>query len=122
MAVLILIPFSSAEFFSDAWGKITGKAAQSVSVNVTVGVPEIREVFNDTASIIAAGTGLSSGPVNTSLIVNFSVYDANGASNLSTRIIPCGSSTIIVDFLNPPILSFRTQIEGKEHRKLFTLR
>ncbi|MBI4116750.1 hypothetical protein HY449_03325 [Candidatus Pacearchaeota archaeon] len=86
LAILIimslLIPFSSAGFIDDAWGKITGKAAQSVSVNITIGVPEIRNVYNSTATIIAAGTGLSSGPVNTSLIINFSVYLGTGVANM----------------------------------------
>ena len=83
--VLILIPFSSAGFFSDAWGKITGKATSTVAVNVTVGVPEIRNVYNDTASIIAAATGLSSGPANTSLIVNFSVFLGTGVANMNNN-------------------------------------
>ena len=44
--------------------------------------PEIREVFNNTASIIAAAAGINSGPLNTSIIINFSVYDANGVANM----------------------------------------
>ena len=81
--MVTIIPFSSAGFFSDAYGKITGKAAQSVTVNVTVGVPEIRNVYNNTASIIAVGSGLASGPANTSLIVNFSVYLGTGVANMN---------------------------------------
>ena len=82
LAVIILVPFSSAGFLEDLKAKITGKALSTVTVNVTVGVPEIRNVYNNTASIIAAASGLSSGPVNTSLIVNFSVYLGTGVANM----------------------------------------
>src|SRR3989344_8176723 len=82
LVVLILVPFSSAGFLEDLKAKITGKALSTVTVNVTVGVPEIRNVYNNTASIIAAASGLSSGPVNTSLIVNFSVYLGTGVANM----------------------------------------
>src|SRR3990167_1556041 len=82
LAVIILVPFSSAGFLEDLKAKITGEATSTVTVNVTVGVPEIRNVYNNTASIIAAASGLSSGPVNTSLIVNFSVYLGTGVANM----------------------------------------
>ena len=81
-SLIFIVPFLSAGFFDDAWGKITGKAAQSVSVNITIGVPEIRNVYNNTASIIAVASGLNSGPSNTSLIVNFSVFLGTGVANM----------------------------------------
>jgi len=80
--LIVAVPFSSAGFLEDLKAKITGEATSTVTVNVTVGVPEIRNVYNNTASIIAAASGLSSGPVNTSLIVNFSVYLGTGVANM----------------------------------------
>ncbi len=80
--ILVAIPFSSAGFLSDLKAKITGEATSTVTVNITIGVPEIRNVYNDTASMIAAASGLSSGPANTSLIVNFSVFLATGVGNM----------------------------------------
>ncbi|MBI2042993.1 hypothetical protein HYT25_01240, partial [Candidatus Pacearchaeota archaeon] len=46
--------------------------------------PEIRNVYNDTSpSLRNAGTGLSAGPANTSIIINFSVFDAEGVANMN---------------------------------------
>ena len=43
--------------------------------------PEIRYVDNATMTNVAGG--LSAGPLNTSIIINFSAYDADGANNLN---------------------------------------
>ena len=83
LAVIILVPFSSAGFLEDLRARITGEATSTVVVNVTVGVPEIREIFNNTEQLkTTVPAGLSSGPVNTSIIVNFSVFLATGVANM----------------------------------------
>ncbi len=82
--ILLIIPLISAGLFSNVWDKITGKATQPITVNVTIGIPEIRNIYNDTSpSITAAATGLSAGPGNTSIIINFSVYLGAGVGNLN---------------------------------------
>ena len=83
LVLMIIIPLASGRFFDEVYDKITGKATQTVGVNVTVGGPEIRNVYNTTASIIAAATGLSAGPLNTSIIINFSVYLGTGVANIN---------------------------------------
>ncbi len=81
--ILVAIPFSSAGFLSDLKAKITGEATSTVTVNVTVGVPEIRNVYNDTGQLTTTiPGGLSSGPLNTSIIINFSVYLGTGVANM----------------------------------------
>ena len=80
--LVIVTPFSSAGFLSDLKARITGEASQTVAVNITLGVPEIRNVYNETMTPIVSG-GLYSGPSNTSIIINFSAFLATGVSNLN---------------------------------------
>lgn len=78
------------EGIEDIRAGITGKVTDTVSVNITVGVPEIRQVYNNTSpSITSAASGLSAGPLNTSIIINFSVYLGSGSGNINN-----GSATI----------------------------
>ncbi|MBI4116749.1 hypothetical protein HY449_03320 [Candidatus Pacearchaeota archaeon] len=76
------------------WANDSSGNLNKTSVTFTISLnnpPEIRNIYNDTATIIAAASGISSGPLNTSLIVNFSVYDANGVANMD-------NSTATVNF------------------------
>ena len=76
----MLIPFFSAGIFPSYWDKITGKATNPVTVNVSVGIPEIRYVDNITMTSVV--NGLNSGPLNTSIIINFSVFLISGVGNI----------------------------------------
>ena len=79
--LLLVVPLVSAGFFDDLWNRITGKATQPFDLNITVGVPEIRTVYNGTMTPNPVG-GLSSGPNPTGIIINFTVYLISGAGNL----------------------------------------
>ena len=86
---LIILPFISAGFFNDFWGKITGKATDTVVLNITVGALKITHVFNATMTDISGG--LSSGPSSTNIIINFTAYHGAGASNID-------NSTAVMNF------------------------
>ena len=80
LALFLIVPLISAGFFSDSWNKITGKASttQNMIMNITVSnsAPTIYNV-----SGLSAIT-LTDGPSPTFAIINFSVNDSDGASNL----------------------------------------
>jgi len=85
--LLISITTVSAGWLENFKNRITGKATDTVTVNVSVGVPEIRYV--DNATMTSVSGGLSAGPSNTSVIINFSVYHGGGTgllNNASARI------------------------------------
>ena len=91
LLVFILVPFTSAGI-DDIWGKITGRATSETltqSIVVTSGsAPVIYDVWNESM------TDVSSGPTEDSptyVIINFSVSDAEGASNIN-------SSTALMNF------------------------
>ena len=43
--LIVAVPFSSAGFLEDLKAKITGEATSTVTVNVTVGLPPIKNIF-----------------------------------------------------------------------------
>src|SRR3989344_6604193 len=61
--------------------KLTGRATDTVTVNITVGVPVIAAIYNDSMTPVSGG--LQSGPSMTSVIVNFSAYISTGAGNIN---------------------------------------
>jgi hypothetical protein len=78
--LIFIIPFLSAGFFGDAWDKITGRlTSQNVSLNITVSnaPPTIYNVTFSSPII------LTDAPSSTSVIINFSATDPDGASNLN---------------------------------------
>lgn len=80
ISLITIAPLISAGFFSETWGKITGKASsQSFTVNVTVtnSPPRIYSITG-----LSAIT-LNEGPSPTYVTVNFSVNDSDGAGNLN---------------------------------------
>lgn len=79
--ILLIAPLISAGFFSDWFGRITGygSATQPVTLNISVSSGSAPIVYN--VSDLGAVT-LTDGPSPTYITVNFSVSDADGASNL----------------------------------------
>jgi len=80
LLVLLLVSVASAGVL-DWFREITGRAATAkLEMNISVGVPQIIKVYNDTI-------GLSAGPIqaksNTNITVNFSVYSPSGQGNLN---------------------------------------
>ncbi len=85
LIILFTSSFVSAGFF-DWFNKITGRASTtgSVDINISVGAgsaPVVILVYNTS---FAGGVTLNDGPSNTNLTINFSVRDADGATNLNT--------------------------------------
>jgi len=85
MVVVLVIVFLMPSMVSAGWiqdfkNKITGKFTQDLTVNITVGVPVIRNVYNKTMTDVS--TTLNSGPANTSIIINFSVFLDSGVANM----------------------------------------
>lgn len=81
--IILMFSMISAGWFEDFKKVITGEATKPVTVNISVGKPEIRYVYNTTAAFISAATGLSQGPLGTSLILNFTAYLTSGTPNLN---------------------------------------
>ena len=79
--LLFVISAVSAGFFDDIKLRLTGKATQSAVLNVTVGVPIIRTVFNNT--LTGYSSGPNEGPGSTDVIINFSVDITSGVGNLN---------------------------------------
>ena len=79
--MVIIISLVSAEIYEWIKNTITGRATQqSISLNISVGVPEIQEIYN-WSSLDAFVLGEH--PIDiTSAVFNFSVYTTAGASNL----------------------------------------
>jgi hypothetical protein len=79
--VLLSVPFISAGFFSDWWGKITGEASatQPVTLNISISSGSAPNIYNITN---LESITLTDGPNPTYVIINFSVSDGDGASNL----------------------------------------
>jgi hypothetical protein len=63
--------------------QITGKATNTVDINITVGVPQVIGVFNNTG-MSDFSVGLNAGPANSTVYINFSVYSPSGVGNLNT--------------------------------------
>lgn len=77
--VLMLLPLSSAGFFSDLWGQITGKATSSgVSLNISVATISIVNVSNPSSVTINLG------PNPTTVQTNFTAYHGAGATSINS--------------------------------------
>ncbi|MBU0894113.1 MAG: hypothetical protein KKF48_01460 [Nanoarchaeota archaeon] len=81
--LILLISITSAGFFDNIKKTITGKAVSQVGINITVGAPEIRIVYNNSAVIKSLAATFNSAPLATTVIINFSVYLASGIENLN---------------------------------------
>src|SRR3972149_8785737 len=80
IVILMLIPVSSANIFSDFFGKITGRAtSDTTALNITVGnsAPTISlvEAIADTDPVIGS---------TRAIIFNFTATDSDGAGNINT--------------------------------------
>ncbi|MDO8528300.1 MAG: hypothetical protein Q7S06_00195 [Nanoarchaeota archaeon] len=80
---LLFVPLISAGFFGDLWGKMTGQATRNVGLNISVAVAKITYVENNSASAKSIATTLNSGPAFTSILINFSAYQAAGQEYLN---------------------------------------
>jgi len=74
--VIILIAIT---YLTGFLGKITAFVARPVGLNITIGVPTIVEVWNGTASSVT----ISQGPLSTTRLINFTVYNSVGTSILN---------------------------------------
>ncbi len=77
--ILLAIPATSANAFSDFWGKITGEATSgTTSLNITVG--------NNAPTISFVQAVAAQNPTEnsyTSVLLNFSVNDSDGTGNIN---------------------------------------
>ena len=82
--ILTLMPFAMAGV-SDFFNKLTGKVtSQPVNLSITVGggnAPMIGNVY--TSLMTDVSTGLNEGPLSTTVIIKFEVYDAEGFGNIN---------------------------------------
>ncbi len=72
------------------WANDSANNLNWSTVNFTISAnnpPEVRTIYNTTASIIAVATTLNAGPNPTSIIINFSAYDSNNDFNDATATI-----------------------------------
>ena len=93
---IFIISFVSAGWFENIKARITGDVSQTVSLNISVGVPTIPQVYNNSiANLTILLNGPNEGPSSTSIIINFSAYSAAGADNLndSTALMNITGST-----------------------------
>ena len=84
-AILLVISMASAgisEWLKNIQDAITGKATQSVSMNISVGGPKIIFVYNSTLTGFASGP--NEAPAVSGMIINFTAYSVAGASNLNS--------------------------------------
>jgi len=80
--ILIIISMVSAGWFENFKSKITGKATQTVELNITVGAPKITHVYNESMTDLSS-SGPNEAPDYTSVIINFTASSAAGAGNLN---------------------------------------
>ena len=83
-AALLLISIVSAdfsEFLKKIKKTITGEEIKQVTVNITVGLPQIITVYNDSMTSVAGGT--NQGPFATSVVINFTAYHVAGVGMLN---------------------------------------
>ena len=79
---IILMAFTTTAGIFDWLKKITGEAVQTVKLNITIGAGTAPQIIN-ISQMTPAGITLTEGPLSTNLSYNFSVYDADGATNLN---------------------------------------
>lgn len=75
---LLILLVIALGYLTGFFGKITGYLNKNVGLNITVGAPQIIEVFNGTASL-----SLNQGPLYTNKSINFTAYTALGAIYLN---------------------------------------
>jgi hypothetical protein len=80
-AIVLLMAISSVSAgFGDWWKALTGRATdQYVTLNITVGVPQIIYVWNQSTTFI----NILEAPSSTSFLINFTVYIPSGTPNLN---------------------------------------
>jgi hypothetical protein len=84
--IMTLIPFISAGFFSDLWGKVTGHDVKSLGVNVTVSSMNI--IYVNATTLTAANTlNLNSGPYPSGIMINFTIYNGAGVSQVNDSTV-----------------------------------
>jgi len=81
MIMASLIAFNvSAGWLENIKNAISGKATQNVDLNISVGIPQITLIINNSIDVSA---GPSEAPAITTVVVNFSVYSPSGTGNLN---------------------------------------
>jgi len=81
VSILMVSTFISAGFLEDIKAGITGSATATVGLNVTIGVIQITAVDNDTLDLNTGG--LTAGPSNTTIYMNFTAYHGGGFFQIS---------------------------------------
>jgi hypothetical protein len=81
ISFLFFIPFASAGFFDNIWGKITGKASSTQNLLVNISVTSAPPVIYNVSGL--SSVTLTDAPSPTFVIVNFSVNASNGVSTLN---------------------------------------
>ena len=84
--ILIILPITSAGWWEDFKATITGKGSAPIPVSLNISVtggnaPVITHVYNATMTDVSSQ--LNEGPSSTDVLINFSVSDAEGYSNLN---------------------------------------
>lgn len=79
LVVLLVVSIVSASWWENIKKTISGKATQTVSLNITVGGPAVITVYNDSIDVTSGPNTAS----RTDVIVNFTVYSPSGAGNLN---------------------------------------
>jgi hypothetical protein len=64
----------------DWFNRVTGRAIDTVTINITVGTPVVITVFNNSFPEVSGG--LNAGPSSTTVVMNFSVNSPAGADNI----------------------------------------
>ncbi len=88
LLVLIVVILATGSF-NEIKKTITGQAVDQLDINITIGTPTIIAVYNATMTDVSGG--LSSGPLKTSVLINFSVNSPTGVANIN-------SSTASINF------------------------
>jgi len=86
--VILLLGILMISVASAGWvdwvKKITGRATSgSFEMNITIGVPQIVEVWNDTDYVASPTEDGGVGDTFDDVVINFSVYSPSGAGNLN---------------------------------------
>lgn len=80
--ILLIIPLTSAGFWSDFKARITGKEIFEINITITSGTaPTVPIVENFTMTDVSS-SGPNEGPAMTSIMINFTAYDADEFINL----------------------------------------
>jgi len=84
LVLAVIIPFASANIFTDTWGKITGKATnQPVDLSINIGSGGAPSITTFATAITDVSGGLNEGPLSTTVTVKFEATDSEGYGNLN---------------------------------------